>query len=315
MNTDLSIREYLEEERLKREIYKNTIYNINYYNNNILDSSLISQSNRKLTNIKLVKCGDYVQFYFFPDHTYMTDKNLEKVNKLIIPLTSTETHKDVKLNIVELKNINRSKINLQNLIKCNEKDFKTFFTLTFEENLTDVQKANKKFNVWRRNFKRSFPDFKYVCVPEFQKRGAVHYHLMTNVPYSDTKVLLEERRIYNKKSGWQVGKDVKGWCYGHSMAKNMDSINLVGYITKYMTKDIDDRLFSQHRYFYSQNLIKPEEYNFDLSNFQDYSHLFWLDYDFKQITYSKTYKNKFEEDIVFVEYKLENDNSVLEKAL
>ena len=309
---ELNIREYLEEEKLKRLVYKNNIYNINIDKNNILDSSLISQSNRKLTNIRLVKCGDYLQLYFFPDNTYTTDKNLEKVNKIFLPITTNERHnKDLKLKVIELKNINRSKLNLQNLIKTNEKDFKTFFTLTFEENIIDVKEANRRFNIWRRNFKRLFPDFKYVCVPEFQSRGAVHYHLMTNVDYNHSKLLSQnERRIYKPGSGWNVGKDVKGWCYGHSMAKNIESINLVGYITKYMTKDIDNRLFSQHRYFYSQNLIKPQEYNFDLSSFQDASKWFWLDYNFKEMTYCKVYKDKFEDDIVFVEYKLAGSDNI-----
>ena len=298
INTDSdNILSYLENIYFnKMYLLSNNLYNI------LLDSSLISKSNRKLTNIRLVKCGDYVQFYFLPYQTYTTDKSLEKVNKLIISVTSNYLHNDKpKLKQIELKNITRSKINLQNLIKCNEKDFKTFFTLTFEENLTDVKEANKKFNVWCRNFRRLFPNFKYVCVPEFQKRGAVHYHLMTNVPYTDTKVLLEERRIYNNKSGWQIGKDVKGWIYGYSMAKDMDNVNLVGYITKYMTKDIDDRLFSQHRYFYSQNLNKPQEYNFDLTSFQDKSHWLLLDYSLKEMTYYKVYQNNWKENILFLE--------------
>lgn len=312
MEKSFNMREYLEEERLKKSIYKNIIYNINIDNNNILDSSLISQSNRKLTNIRLVKCGDYVQFYFLPDQTYKTDKNLEKVKNFVLPTTSpVKSRGNVKLKKIELKNITRSKLNLQNLIKCNEKDFKTFITLTFEENITDVKEANKKFNVWRRNFKRLVPDFKYVCVPEFQKRGAVHYHLMTNVAYDNFKVLSQgERRIYNKQSGWQVGRDVKGWVYGHSMAKNMSSINLVGYITKYMTKDIDDRLFSQHRYFYSQNLEKPQEYNFDLTSFQDKSHWVWLDYDYEELTYFKVYQDKWDDDVVFLEYKLSSSDNI-----
>lgn len=303
-----NLASFLEEEYYKREHYKDNIYNI-LYKNNILDSSLISQSNRKMTDIKLVKCGDYLQFYFFPKNTYFTDKNMEKINKLYIPRTSNKKSDNVVLREIETKNITRSKLQLQNLIKANEKEFKTFITLTFEENITDVKDANKKFNVWRRNLKRIKPNFKYVCVPEFQKRGAVHYHLMTNIEYQDTKLLLTERKIWNKSSGWQIGKDVKGWCYGHSMAKDMKTINLVGYITKYMTKDIDNRLFSQHRYFYSQNLEQPEVHLLDMSKFQDKSlfELLQINYEFKEMTYSKKYHDKFGDDVVFIEYKIESE--------
>lgn len=305
----MTLKDFLEEDYYTREYYRDNLRDILYkYINNkyILDSSLISQSCRKLTNIKLVKCGDYLQLYFYPDNTFKSDKELERVNKLLVH-NIYEENESVSLKQIELKNITRSKIQLQNLIKANEKDFKTFITLTFEENLTDVKEANKKFNTWRRNLKRLKNDFKYVCVPEFQKRGAIHYHLMTNIEYEDNKLLLTERKIWNKKSGWQVGKDVKGWIYGHSMAKDMNTINLVGYITKYMTKDIDNRLFSKHRYFYSQNLERPEEHLIDLSKFQDKSllELLQINYSFEEMTYCKKYENKFGDTVVFLEYRLE----------
>jgi len=75
----------------------------------------------------------------------------------------------------------RSKFQLQRLVKANESEFKTFITLTFVENITCVEQANIMFDNWRRSIKRVKSDFKYVCVPEFQKRGAVHYHLLTNL--------------------------------------------------------------------------------------------------------------------------------------
>ena len=41
---------------------------------------------------------------------------------------------------------------------------------------------------------------------------------------------------------------------------------VVGYIAKYMTKDIDNRLFNRHRYFYSRNLIVPTTMYLALDN-------------------------------------------------
>ena len=42
----------------------------------------------------------------------------------------------------------------------------------------------------------------------------------------------------------------------------MKDINIIGYLSKYMTKDIDNRLFGKRRYLYSQNLVKPKTYFF-----------------------------------------------------
>src|SRR5690606_4574852 len=59
-----------------------------------------------------------------------------------------------------------------------------FLTLTFAENVQDIDHGNRAF----RNFMRRFEydtglKLKYVCVIEFQKRGAIHYHLVVfNLP-------------------------------------------------------------------------------------------------------------------------------------
>ena len=69
----MTLKDFLEEDYYTREYYRDNLRDILYkYINNkyILDSSLISQSCRKLTNIKLVKCGDYLQLYFYPDNTF-----------------------------------------------------------------------------------------------------------------------------------------------------------------------------------------------------------------------------------------------------
>lgn len=305
---------YLEQEYYKREFYKNNIKDILYkYINNkyILDSSLICESNRKEHDIKLVKCGNFLQLYFYSKKRYATDKNFEEMKpKIIYEEKSNTTSKEYKPQAIETKNLNRSKLTLQQLVKSNYNLFKTFITLTFEENITDVKEANKKFHIWRRNIKRIKPNFAYVCVPEFQKRGAVHYHLMTNIDYNDIKLLLgNEVKLYKPGSGWQVGKNIKGWVYGYSLAIDITRMNVVGYLTKYFTKDIDERLFGKHRFFYSQNLEKPEIHLLDLSKFQDNSlyQLLQINYDFKEMTYSRKYQDMFGDDVMFIEYKIESE--------
>ena len=74
---------------------------------------------------------------------------------LIVEIRKKEkVKKENKLKEIDEKNINRSKIELQKIIKTNEKAFKTFITLTFEDSINDIESANKKFNIFRTKIKR-----------------------------------------------------------------------------------------------------------------------------------------------------------------
>lgn len=129
----------------------------------------------------------------------------------------------------------------------------TFITLTFKKNLTDINLANKKFNSWVLSVRRIYSNFAYLCVPEFQKRGAVHYHLITNLSTGDEICTLQDK----KKSMY----DVKYWKHGFSSVFDLsltdDKFNVALYVTKYLYKDIDNRLYGHIKCLHSNNLKKP----------------------------------------------------------
>lgn len=205
--------------------------------------------------------------------------------------------------VIDLKNINRSRTSIQRLIKANESKFTTFVTLTFAENVTNIEDANKKFNIWRTYIKRLKSDFAYIGVPEFQKRGAVHYHLLTNINYNDYSLLSKDLIMtYSKKShSYDVGRTIKGWKYGFTKVKSMDNINVVGYLTKYLVKDLDNRLWGKRRYFYSQNLVKPHEILINLSDMKDF--ILYLNVLNCDKEYEGMYADKLGQVINFTEYK------------
>ena len=293
----------------------------------ILDSSLIFQSKLKKYSVKSIVCGEFTQFYFYKTKRIISDKNLEKNISRKKEIEKYETKYKIKqifdeddlykkdekrvgqsLKEIELRNINRSKFELQRLVKSNIHDFKTFITLTFDQqksdiNINDITLANKKFNIFRTYIRQLTNDFKYICVQEFQKRGAVHYHLLTNLDYTTCGLFLQEKKLWNKSSkSWQVGKPIKGWSYGYSLAKPLDDINVIGYISKYMTKDIDNRLFEKRRYHYSRNLKKPSEYYFDYDNKLDFLH-FLKHICEKELVYKQEYVDKFGDIVEFYEYR------------
>lgn len=299
----------------KKEFYKNILTGDADYDiiaRALLDGSLITASNDKRYTIKIIQCGDYYQVYRYNNIRLRKDKSQEKIKNLknkdyiyTDMLVKIENYENSpSRGVIEQKNINRSKFQLQRLIKANEKEFKTFITLTFSENVSDIKKANEKFRSWRTYIKQLKNDFKYVCVPEFQKRGAVHYHLLTNINYTDFELLSQnEIKIYSSKSKkMQIGRNIKGWNSGYSLVVDMKNINVIGYLSKYMTKDIDNRLFGHRRYFYSSNLIKPNEIYIDLFNDSDFNIIADIVANCN-VSYEKSYLDIFGSVVDFVEYK------------
>lgn len=270
----------------------------------LLDSSLISPTiPKKIYNIKLVNCGDYIQVYELKDKKNKDiSKKYDKLDFDELSLSkidyndSNNKNEKTENKKIDLKNIIRSKLSCQRLAKCNSKDWKTFITLTFAENLTDITFANKKFSYFVDKIRRVFKNFKYLCIPEFQKRGAVHYHLLSNIDINNN---LLYHQIDNSKF-----LHVKYWDYGFTKVDIVkgDIKKIIGYISKYMTKDIDDRLFGKRRFLYSQNLNKPEVIYFDTSDLKD--NIYYNSYlNDKKIIYENTYINPYDkEKIAFTEY-------------
>lgn len=147
------------------------------------------------------------------------------------------------------KVLNRAKRDLRRKINANSGELKKFITLTFKENETNLDYCNYEFKkfierlkYWNKRVKGK--PLKYVCVVEFQKRGAVHYHLLANLKYISNDDL---KRL---------------WGNGFVKINRVDRVDNVGaYVVKYMQKDMSDkRLEGRKSYFTSRNLKKPLEY-------------------------------------------------------
>ncbi len=281
----------------------------------ILDSKhIVATKDLKLYDVKLVKCGKYTQVYLYQNKKSKKissrDKTEFNLNKLDLENNLSFKSNEVKTysNNIELRSINRSKLECQRIAKTNFNDWETFITLTFEENITNLDLANKKFKYFIDKVRRVKRDFKYLCIPEFQKRGAVHYHLLTNLKCnSDIIPRRPTKKLYNPSSKtWRQLEfyDIKYWLNGYSSAEplNGDIKKVVGYISKYMTKDIDNRLFNRHRYFYSRNLITPKESFINLDDKNDLEFYKKIIQD-NNLIYHNSYENPYDNTMVtFLEY-------------
>lgn len=201
-----------------------------------------------------------------------------------------------------------------------EKEWKSFLTLTFKENIKDIDYANKIFHKFMVQFKRRCKkqdlNLMYICVPEFQKRGAVHYHLLTNIPL-DSDLL--PRQEHDKYKNFY---NVRYWNHGFSSAFDIkndtdDTFNIALYVVKYLFKDLDQRLFGHRRVLTSHNLKKPNVYKLEKES-DTYNYA--MDY-VKKFDVSRVYEHKvediysFQREYVEIEYDVPLDEIDIIKGL
>lgn len=147
-----------------------------------------------------------------------------------------------------VKNSYRAKKKITSLCNNNCDILDKFITLTFADTFyeSDITNANylfKKFiNRLNYSIKKSIENFKleYLVVPELTKAGAIHYHMLCNLPYVDIKKLQ------------------KIWNYGIIYINKIWEIeNVAGYISSYVDKDFCFSLSGSKHFFKSSGIKYP----------------------------------------------------------
>lgn len=221
---------------------------------------------RKLTNTKIIISGNIIEIFKFENEFIYGP--LEHKTKSFKVCTNKKT--DPTEN--RQRSIENAQRKLKRLVNANAghwknengKIFKTIFlTLTFKENVTNIKEANYQFTKFKQRMdyeitkeKKSY--LKYAGTIEFQKRGAVHYHILFfNMPFIEM--------IYDKIE--------KIWGKGFIIVKSIEEPrSLASYLCKYMTKNgADERLCGHKSYFTSKELKKPIELldEFRIQNLKD----------------------------------------------
>jgi hypothetical protein len=140
---------------------------------------------------------------------------------------------------------------VRRLINANFDEHSLFVTLTFAENMTDIEYANYELKKFLQKMKRRQKNFAYVAVIEFQKRGAVHYHMLCNLHLEWTTHKELQKHERELAAIWGNGFVDIGY------RKND---NAGAYLIKYMSKEHnDERLNGKKRYFFSRNLKQPKK--------------------------------------------------------
>jgi hypothetical protein len=190
----------------------------------------------KISNNKAIITGNYYEFFSYEKPYTFAWKSKPK---MFTPLSQKkEKQEKAKENYI-LSATYRAKSKIMRLIHGNQYVYSekpVFLTLTFAENITDIKYANREFNKFiKRISRRIKKQMRYVAVHEFQKRGAIHYHIIIfNLPF------IEHKEIATI------------WRNGRIQIESVKNEGLPFYMTKYISKSFaDPRCKGVKRYFYS----------------------------------------------------------------
>jgi hypothetical protein len=129
-------------------------------------------------------------------------------------------------------------------------------SLTFRENVTDIQEAwdvFKYFSKLMRRYKEQINEnFQYVAVPEFQKRGAVHFHLAVH-GFQEVGIV---RRLWRRASGRRGGNIDITSPRKHGK-KSWNPKRIAQYLAKYISKN-DSVEFNKRRFSSGGNIQVPD---------------------------------------------------------
>ena len=173
-----------------------------------------------------------------------------------------------------------------------------FLTMTFADNVTDLKYANHEFKLFVLRLGHKVGGrlnrncLKYLAVPEFQQRGAVHFHVIFfNLPFISANAIRE------------------CWRHGHIKINAIDHVDNVGaYISKYMTKETcDERLRGQRCYFKSEGLLQSQEIEFNTNILEGKKELEAVLHTAQAIakrSYQVEYQSEYLDTITYHQYTL-----------
>lgn len=205
-----------------------------------LDSSTTKEEIIETVYDKVILSGRYTEHYNY-EHGIRIGDTRKKKRKMRKRDKTKETSDESR------RRSNISAANkLRRILNLNFGQESKFVTLTFRDteeiDINNVKECNYEFKKFIQRLKYKFAEIKYVSVIEFQKRGAVHYHIVINSEY----IRHEELESI--------------WGLGFVFIQNLGSISKIGhYMSKYMLKSkFDKRLKGEKCYFTSKNLLKPQ---------------------------------------------------------
>lgn len=206
---------------------------------------------------KVIKYGEYLEIYQYERSVQAIGRKKSGIKKRNVRPVISDDRENVQgqkksTGFQQQKNFRHALLSFRRIIASNlgEHDVPLLFSLTYAENFKDHGGARKHFKAFVRTLGIRFgqKNIRYVCVTEFQKRGAIHFHaLIWGIPF---ELVDQERSTRYLASAW-----------GHGfldVIKTDGNIKLAHYLKKYFSKSFNDRrLQGKKLYTTSRNIKRP----------------------------------------------------------
>lgn len=199
-------------------------------------------------------------------------------------------------------NIQKQKKNFVRLVRANltREELPIFLTLTMRE-ITTLEFAQNRFNLFIKQARQGMgKSFRYISVPEFQKRGAVHFHVIV-FGWPD-KIIKDERRTRYIAKLWGQGFV--------DLLITDGSPALAGYMGKYLSKALSDyRLGGKRGYNASHNVRRPAVFRGD--SIRGFSQEIWgIELSTAEPLHQRTYRTQWLGECNYKVYELDLENNV-----
>jgi hypothetical protein len=133
-------------------------------------------------------------------------------------------------------------------------------TLTYRENMTDFDRLKKDFKEFVRRL-RLYGEFEYIAGIEKQKRGALHLHLAINaLPFWMKNA--QGVKVKSANLVRSVWRGVVGLDNGNidlTKPRRNAAHRVASYISKYISKALEDAVFNAKSYWSSRGIPKPKK--------------------------------------------------------
>ena len=130
----------------------------------------------------------------------------------------------------------------------------SMITLSYPKYYPDDRTAKKHLDNFLKRINRYKRDFMYLWVAEKQKRGAIHFHIVT--PFFIPKEIINSAWTEIVRKWYQTN----GYAFSQVLPNVKAVDNVSRYVTKYLTKDVDNTI-EGNRYNISKcahELAKPK---------------------------------------------------------
>ena len=208
-------------------------------------------------NTKIISSGNRLEIYH-----YSLNQEYGNVGKNRKGRKKLERNKEnmQKIDKNRREVLNRARNKIIRLVNCNA-DLTTFISLTYKNNMQDTQQSKKDLANCIKMLQKEFDNFKYLYVLEYQSRGAIHYHMLCNLPITVKTAKSNHLKSQDQKDLENYFHEVfweHGWVDIRDLSQEGNT-NVGLYVSVYLVEDLYKLdLQGAKCYGYSRNLLQPK---------------------------------------------------------